>query len=222
MANFAGGLMRRIGPWLPEHRIGQQNLAAAFRKNRPPRSTQILRGVWDNLGRVGAEFAHIDRLWDWDPIAATAGGRHPGFRRHRAAIAVQLRDDGKPALVFAAHLANWELAAVGPHAYGIDSTVLYRRPNMPAISEAVIALRAGCMGTLVPTSLGAPFQLAEALERGSHVGMLVDQYATRGVDVTFFGRRKANAADRAAGPQHRVPDPRASASSAYPTATASS
>jgi KDO2-lipid IV(A) lauroyltransferase len=35
----------------------------------------------------------------------------------------------------------------------------------------------------------APFQLAEALQRGSHVAMLVDQYTTRGVPVTFFGRR---------------------------------
>ena len=30
MSNFAGGLMRRIGPWLPEHRVGQENLRAAF------------------------------------------------------------------------------------------------------------------------------------------------------------------------------------------------
>ena len=36
-------------------------------------------------------------------------------------------------------------------------------------------------------------KLADALERGVHVGMLVDQYYSRGVDVTFFGRRtKAN------------------------------
>jgi KDO2-lipid IV(A) lauroyltransferase len=32
-------------------------------------------------------------------------------------------------------------------------------------------------------------KLAEALERGTHVGMLVDQYYSRGVGVTFFGRR---------------------------------
>ena len=58
----------------------------------------------------------------------------------------------------------------------------------------IIGLRSGCMGTLVPTSLDAPIKLAEALQRGSHVAMLVDQYATQGVPVTFFGRRtRANA-----------------------------
>jgi hypothetical protein len=35
----------------------------------------------------------------------------------------------------------------------------------------------------------APVRAARALERGPHVGMLVDQHFTQGVDVTFFGRR---------------------------------
>jgi KDO2-lipid IV(A) lauroyltransferase len=32
-------------------------------------------------------------------------------------------------------------------------------------------------------------KIAHALNRGTHVGMLVDQYYVRGVEVTFFGRR---------------------------------
>jgi KDO2-lipid IV(A) lauroyltransferase len=191
MANVGGAVLRTFGPWLPEHRVGRANLVAAFPEKSPAEIETILRGVWDNLGRVAAEFAHIDRLWDYD--------REHGRGRildsdESETIALRLRDDGKPALIFAAHLANWELAAVGPHAYGIDTTVLYRRPNVPAISDAVIEMRSGCMGTLMPTSMDAPVKLADALQRGSHVAMLVDQYAVQGVPVTFFGRRtRANA-----------------------------
>jgi len=191
MANVSGAVLRTVGPWLPEHRVGRANLVAAFPEKSPAEIETILRGVWDNLGRVAAEFAHIDRLWDYD--------REHGRGRimdsdETEKIAIRLRDDGKPALVFAAHLANWELAAIGPHAYGIDSTVLYRRPNMPAISDAVIEMRSGCMGTLIATSMDAPLKLADALKRGSHVAMLVDQFAVQGVPVTFFGRRtRANA-----------------------------
>jgi KDO2-lipid IV(A) lauroyltransferase len=191
MANVGGAVMRTIGPWLPEHRVGRENLVAAFPEKSKEEIEKILRGVWDNLGRVAAEFAHVDRLWDYD--------REHGRGRildsnETEQIAIRLRDDGKPALVFAAHLANWELAAVGAHAYGIDSTVLYRRPNVPAVSDAVIAMRSGCMGTLIPTSMDAPIKLADALRRGSHVAMLVDQFSTQGVPVTFFGRRtRANA-----------------------------
>jgi KDO2-lipid IV(A) lauroyltransferase len=191
MANLGGAVLRTIGPFLPEHRVGRANLTAAFPDKSAAEIEKILRGVWDNLGRVAAEFAHIDRLWDYD--------REHGRGRilnsdETERIAIRLRDDGKPALVFSAHLANWEIGAVGPHAYGIDTTVLYRRPNLPAVSDAVIEMRRGVMGTLIPTSMDAPVRLAEALQRGSHVAMLVDQYATQGVPVTFFGRRtRANA-----------------------------
>ena len=102
-------------------------------------------------------------------------------------------DDGKPALVFGAHYANWELPAVCAAVCKVDSAVLYRRPNIPAVDKWLHDTRAANMGRLISTGLDAPVKLAEALERGAHIGMLVDQYYVRGVDVTFFGRRtKAN------------------------------
>jgi KDO2-lipid IV(A) lauroyltransferase len=186
MANISSAVTRAVGPLLKEHRIGRANLVAAFPEKSSAEIETILSGVWDNLGRVGAEFAHIDRLWDYDPVRRTPGRIMDSDEAE--AIALKLRDDGKPALIFTAHLANWELAAVGAHAYGVDSTVLYRRPNVPAISNAVIGMREGCMGNLIPTSTGAPQRLLEALQRGSHVAMLVDQYSVQGVPVTFFGR----------------------------------
>jgi KDO2-lipid IV(A) lauroyltransferase len=45
------------------------------------------------------------------------------------------------------------------------------------------------MGTLIPAGRDAPWRLAEALRKGQHVAMLVDQYWTGGVEVTFFGRK---------------------------------
>jgi KDO2-lipid IV(A) lauroyltransferase len=45
------------------------------------------------------------------------------------------------------------------------------------------------MGEMVASSMGAPVALADALRRGKHVAMLVDQHYGRGVEVTFFGRK---------------------------------
>src|SRR5690242_10714679 len=62
MAKFTGRLMRLIGPWFPEHKVGRDNLRAAFPDKPPGEIEKILGGVWENLGRVAAEFAHIDRI----------------------------------------------------------------------------------------------------------------------------------------------------------------
>ncbi len=59
MANVAGGFMRRIGPLLREHRIGRANLTAAFPEKSPDEIDTILRGVWDNVGRVCAQSSRI-------------------------------------------------------------------------------------------------------------------------------------------------------------------
>jgi KDO2-lipid IV(A) lauroyltransferase len=187
MADLAAFVMRGVGPRLKEHRIGRDNLAAAFPEKSPEEIEKILRGVWDNLGRVAAEFPHIDRMKVYDPAI-------PGpfdieydqvtFDRFHA-----LRNDGKPALIFAAHLGNWELPALVAAAYKLDTIVVFRRPNLGAVADAVIKIRAGSMGTLMATTLDAPMKLADALAAGRHVAMLVDQYNVQGVDVTFFGRR---------------------------------
>jgi Kdo2-lipid IVA lauroyltransferase/acyltransferase len=191
LANFAAALMRTVGPWFPEHRVGRENLKAAFPEKPAIEIEAILSGVWDNLGRLAAEFAHLDRLWAED--RQIPGAERVAFGQKALEIFEQLRSDGKPALIFAAHLANWEIPALAAAALGFDSTVLFRLPNLGGVAEAIVARRVALMGPLIRSGPDAPFRLARALEAGSHVGMLVDQHYTKGVDVTFFDRRcKAN------------------------------
>ncbi len=190
-ADLFGRVARSIGPMLREQKIGRANLTAAFPEKSPEEIETILAGVWDNLGRIGAEFAHLDHIWDFDP-------EHPensriDFSPRSRQLFEQIRDDGKPALIFASHLGNWELPALAAVAHGLDAAILYRRPNIASADRIIQQIRAVKMGTLIPAGRDAPLKLAEALQRGQHVAMLVDQYWTNGPEVTFFGRKtKAN------------------------------
>jgi Kdo2-lipid IVA lauroyltransferase/acyltransferase len=186
-ADIAGAFMRRIGPLFPEHRIGREQLRASFPEKPADEIERILGGVWDNLGRIAIEFAHLDEFCV------------EGFGKQTADVITyppesQARYDwimksGKAAIGFAAHLANWELPGIGATLIGVRSAVLYRRPNIGAVNDAIVKLRAPLMGELIPTGLDAPLKLARLLESGVHVGMLADQHYSKGVDVIFFGRR---------------------------------
>jgi KDO2-lipid IV(A) lauroyltransferase len=184
-ANLAAALMRKLGPLRKEHRLGRENLRAAFPEKSDAEIEQILAGVWDNLGRVAAEFAHLDelRIEGVDPPTPDTVRLSPEtFERFR-----RIHNSG-PIIGFASHLANWEISALATKRHGFKSAVLYRRPNIAAIGEVVTRLREPLMGELVRTSLDAPVRLARLLQAGVHVGMLVDQYYSNGVEVTFFGR----------------------------------
>jgi len=186
-ANWAGALMRKTGPWHPEHRIGRENLRAAFPEKSDAEIETILAGVWDNLGRVAAEFAHLDEFQfeSVSPLTRDTVRLAPEAIERVARI----KAAGKPVIGFASHLANWELSALAAKLYGTRSAVLYRRPNVGAVGDVITRLREPLMGELVRTSFDAPVKLARLLQSGVHVGALVDQHYTKGVEVTFFGRR---------------------------------
>src|SRR6185436_3108337 len=148
-------------------------------------------GVWDNLGRVAAEFAHLDHIWEHDPARPDESRIEIEPRTHE--LFAQLRLDGKPALIFASHLGNWELPALAAVAHGLDAAILYRRPNIASADRVVEKIRAVSMGTLISAGPEARLKLSETLQKSQHVAMLVDQHLTNGVEVTFFGRKtKAN------------------------------
>lgn len=187
-ANLAAALMRKVGPRLKEHRIGRDNLRAAYPEKSSAEIEAILGGVWDNLGRVGVEFAHLDefRLDGAMPPVVTLSPETTTRYQH-------IRAAGRPIIAFTAHLANWEIPALAAQSLGFRSAILFRLPNNRAIGDAIVKLRTPLMGELVPTTMDAPVRLARLLQSGIHVGMVVDQHYSKGVDVTFFGRRcKAN------------------------------
>jgi KDO2-lipid IV(A) lauroyltransferase len=188
-SDFCGAVARRIGPYLPAHRIGQSNLRAAFPRQDAVWIEATLREAWDNLGRVAGEYVHLARIWDFDRDYPNTGR----IRTESLSLFEALRNDGKPALCFAAHLANWELPAVAAAAHGLPSAVVYRMPNNKAVAKEITRIRAPLMGRLIRTRAQAAVEMAASLSAGEHVGMVVDQHFSRGVDVTFFGRRcKAN------------------------------
>ena len=186
-ANFSGALMRKVGPMFKEHRLGREQLRAAFPEKSDAEIETILTGVWDNLGRVSVEFAHLDDFGveGFEPRKAD----QIIYDLETRARFDRVAKSGKATIAFAAHIANWELPGVAAKLTGLKTAALFRRPNIGTLSDAVIKLRQPLMGELVATSFDAPLKLARMLEAGIHVGMLADQHYTKGVEVTFFGRR---------------------------------
>lgn len=180
-ASALGGFVApRVGRFTRNHRHAMENLRLAFPERSEAERAAIAREAWENLGRTTCEYVHLAVLFDVE------GGRVEADEATFARFAA-LKASGKPALVFAAHLANWELPAVAAHRMGQPAAILYRTPNNRRVAADIVALRAPIMGRLIPAGLAAPIRMAEALDEGLTLGMLVDQRFGRGPRVPFFG-----------------------------------
>ncbi|MBL6454808.1 lipid A biosynthesis lauroyl acyltransferase [Belnapia sp. T6] len=184
---IGAAVARRFGPFVKAHRIALANVAAAFPELPPAEHARIVGEAWENLGRTAAEYVHLDRIWDFD-LDRPAAGQRIEIAPEVVERFLALREDGKPALFFAAHLANWELPAVAAAKHGLPSAVLYRTPNNAAVAHDIRRLREGIMGRLIAADVAAPIRMMEALDEGLHVGMLIDQRFSRGPRVPFLGR----------------------------------
>jgi Kdo2-lipid IVA lauroyltransferase/acyltransferase len=177
-------LARAIGPLLPEHKIAANNIAMAFPEKSDAERAAILSGCWANFAAVAVEFLFLEEMTaSFDPARPDEGPiTVSGIDQF-----VQLRDDGKTAVIFTAHTANWEVLGVVATKFGLKTVLPYRAPTNAHFAEDILAEREALMGTLVPNSRGAAFEIAAAMEAGAHLGMLVDQKLFGGLRVPFFG-----------------------------------
>lgn len=177
---LGGWLGRMLGPRLPVTRVAERNLRRAFPDRSAAEIAAIVRAMWDNLGRVAAEFPHLGEI----DVYASDGRVEAVGAEHLDA----LRASGASAIFFSAHLGNWEIASLCTSQKGMPLAFAYRAANNPFVERLVRRLRAPIAGAHYPKGRRLAAQLVAALRRGESLGMLVDLKLREGIPVPFFGR----------------------------------
>jgi Kdo2-lipid IVA lauroyltransferase/acyltransferase len=179
-SGLGGFLARVIGPQLGITKRAQENLRRAMPELSESEHARIIRGMWDNLGRVIAEYPHLDKFRLFDPK-----GR---IEDVDAGAILSTRDADKRYIFFSAHYGNWEIAIRTAAQAGFDVTGVYRAPNNPIVDRFVLWARGAAGGELVPKGDIAARKAFGALREGRALCMLVDQKMNDGIAVPFFGR----------------------------------
>ncbi len=177
-SGLGGWIGRTIGPRLGQSRKAARNLARAMPENDAAENRRIIRGMWDNLGRVVAEYPHLSRICD----------RLEGGRVEVSGIEIirNMKEDGKPGIMFGGHLANWEVQAYMARHIGLGLGLIYRAPNNVWVDRLLRRLR-DSPRQFRKGQEGAR-ELYALLRRGGHAAMLIDQKMNDGIPAPFFGR----------------------------------
>ncbi len=183
-ARFFEAFARWLGPKLKRHRIAMENLAIAFPEKSLEEREKIASDSWAQMARTMLEYGYLDQVFDLTVDRAESDR----IEIRNAEQYEKLRDDGLPAILFTGHLANFELLPLVADRFGLKLLSMFRQPNNKYAAKRVAQARKVVSGNLVASGQGASFQLMSALERGDHVGLLVDQKFRRGIMVPFFGK----------------------------------
>lgn len=140
----------------------------------------VTKDVWENLGRTGAEFIHLDKI--------RAFGDQPRIelvgKEKLDAIAAQ----EKPVIFFTGHFANWEVLGTVLFDSGVHHGIVYRPANNPLTDEFIIKRRGRIMSLFqVPKGLRGGRALVNALKSRRSLIILLDQKQNRGISVPFMG-----------------------------------
>lgn len=179
---IAGRFMKAVGPLIPSiNRRGDANLRLIFPEWDEERRKQVLRGVWENLGRMAAEFAHLDKFDPGDPNGRLEFVGAENF--------VSAGFGDKPVVFVSGHFANWEIMTVVLQFTGLKYGLVYRAANNPLVDELIIKKRGKSMSRLqVPKGNRGGRALIDMMRAGSSLAMLVDQKLNEGITVPFLGR----------------------------------
>src|ERR1700693_2269606 len=167
--------------WPRLRRVGLFNLRLVFPDWPERQRRRALFGLFQNLGRMFADFTHFPRLnrGNIDRLII-----YDGFENYDRA-----QSQGKGVLFLTAHFGNWELSSFAHGLYGHPCNFVVRELDNPLIGALIQRYRSGSGGRPIEkTRFGS--QVLRAFKRGEAVGILMDQnmLPDEGSFVDFFGR----------------------------------
>ncbi len=180
-ASLVGGrLTRAIGPLLGVSRTARRNLANAFPDWSADQIEKTVKGMWENLGRTIGEYPSLRKLSLFSPTSPVeVVGQE---------IIEGLKTDGKPALLFLGHLANWEYATLPALQLGLPLSQVFRPLNNPLIAWFIEKVHGSIAADVVTKGPQGARKMLGLMKNGGNLSMLVDQKLREGILVPFFGR----------------------------------
>jgi KDO2-lipid IV(A) lauroyltransferase len=177
-SDIGGWVARNIGPTLNITNVARNNIKMAIPEISAEKVEQIIYDMWDNLGRVAAEFIHIFDLSEEEFLKRVKieGAEH----------LIGLKEKG--GIFFSGHIANWEISPRYPVIQNIKTSLIYRSANNKFVDDIMRQERSKNNVLVIPKGHKAGRKIIETLARGNALAMLVDQKMNDGINVPFFNQ----------------------------------
>ena len=177
-SNAGGAIASFLGPKMGVSKKALRNLQDTMPDRSAAEQQAIIKEMWDNLGRVIAEYPHLAQIGR-ERVEIINGD-----------VLTPLTKKDQPAIIFGGHFANWE--ATGSAAltqYHLETIAVYRAPNNPWVNKLLEKARrkSGYTGTIAKSRAGSR-QIMHKMQANENIAFLIDQKYNEGEEYPFMGR----------------------------------
>lgn len=192
---ISGAILRTLPFFIKSlWRTGMRNLEIAFPEKPVAQREMILKGTFENLGRVLGELSQIHK-YNREKLASLIDFE---LDDESKAVYARNKSEGRGVLITTGHMGNWELLVLGFAALYEPISYLARPLDNPKIDDLLTARRTRFGNTPINKTNSAMLAI-KILREGGILGILsdVNAHPKEGVFVPFFGRPACTASGAA-------------------------
>ena len=182
-ASYLGSIMGRvIGPLFRSKNIIKQNIKNGLGEVDKKRETEIINGMWSNIGRTFAEYVFLKDFkfnkTNFDHIKINGTN-----------YLNEIKNNNEPAIFYSGHFANFELMAMELDKFGIKCAAIYRPLNNFFLNPLMEYLRMKyiCPNQIPKGRMGMR-EIISKVKDGYSIALMVDQRVSEGPRTPFFNK----------------------------------
>lgn len=176
-SRLAGKIAVFIGKKIKVNELASKNLSLALPEINEENRSKIIDEMWNNLGRIIGEFSHVCKKNPQEILELV------DLDVDSIEVLNKLKESKKGAIVFSAHIGNWEIGPKILMALGFKVNVVYRPLNNTFVEEMTAKLR---NINLIEKGNSGSRKIIEALKNHELVLILADQRIGEGEKIKFF------------------------------------
>ena len=179
---ISGKLFELIGPFFRSKKIIDENIKRAFPKIEQDKITKIKSSMWNNYGRVFAEYMFIKNFRN--------NSLNKNIIVEGKEILEDIKKNNKKVIFISGHFSNFELMAMQIEKFGIKLATIYRPLNNIFLNSIMERIRKKYIcKNQIKKGIGGLKELMKLNKNGYSTALMIDQRVSEGSKVNFFNEK---------------------------------
>ena len=183
LSSYIGGkIFQIIGPFFRSKKLIHQNIMKAFPNIDQEKINELTSAMWDNYGRVFAEYVFIKnfRITNLNNNIIVEGKE----------ILDEIKKNNEKVVFISGHFSNFELMAMQLEKIGIKITAIYRPLNNVFLNKIMERIRKKYIcKNQIKKGIGGLKDLLKLNKEGYSTALMIDQRVTQGSRLNFFNEK---------------------------------